>query len=456
MILFRTPRSELPRSIRWGRALLAGLWSVALLAAVLPVDAQVTTDPNLSLIDHADVVRVITTLAADDMEGRASFTPAADRAAEFVAAEFASAGIRTIDGADGYLQRFPVFSVSAKAATVTVDGSVVAAEQVAVRMGAETLSWSTGDVDLVIVGPDDDAREMVFGQLRSGSDAVVLLDPTHADLLAGRMGRFLTGPTRTLDLSGGASMVIAVVQAEPGSTYQVEATASITEDFLANVVGMIPGRRSDEIVLFSGHYDHVGVRSGMEGDSIFNGANDDASGTTAVIALAKYYAQRGTPERTILFAAFAAEEMGGYGSRYFSTQIDPDQIVAMFNIEMIGKPAVEGPNTAWITGFERSSFGEILQAAVKGTEYEFYPDPYPEENLFYRSDNATLARLGVPAHSISTTPIDVDPDYHQASDEVGTLDLEHLTNTIRAIAMGAETIITGEATPTRVDSATVN
>ena len=456
MILCRTLNSEFPCSIRWGRALLAGLWSVLLLAAALPVDAQVTTDPNPSLIDHADVVRIITTLAADDMEGRASFTPAADRAAGFVAGEFASAGIQTIDEADGYLQRFPVYSVAAGEATVTINGSLLVADQVGVRMGVQSLSWSTGDVDLVIVGPDDNAQEMVFGQLRSGSDAVVLVDPAHAEFLIGRMGRFLAGPTRTLDLSGGSSMVIAVVQAEPGSTFEVEATASVTEDFLANVVGIIPGRRSDEIVLFSGHYDHVGVRPGMEGDNIFNGANDDASGTTAVIALAKYYAGRGTPERTILFAAFAAEEMGGYGSRYFSTQLDPDQIVAMFNIEMIGKPAVEGPNTAWITGFERSSFGEILQAAVEGTEYEFYPDPYPEQNLFYRSDNATLARLGVPAHSISTTPIDVDPDYHQASDEVGTLDLEHLTNTIRAIAMGAETIITGEATPTRVDPATVN
>ena len=251
-------------------------------------------------------------------------------------------------------------------------------------------------------------------------------------------------------------MVIALVQAGADATYQVEATASITEDPLMNVVGVIPGARSDEIVLFSGHYDHVGVRSGMEGDSIFNGANDDASGTSAVVALAKYYAQRGTPERTLMFVAFTAEEGGGYGSRYFSSRLDPDHIVAMFNIEMIGKPAVEGPNTAWITGFERSSFGEILQSAVEGTEYEFYPDPYPEQNLFFRSDNATLARLGVPAHSISTTPIDVDGDYHQVSDEVSTLDLDHMTATIRAIAMGAETIITGEATPTRVDPATVN
>ena len=101
-------------------------------------------------------------------------------------------------------------------------------------------------------------------------------------------------------------------------------------------------------------------------------------------------------------------------------------------------------------------FGSILQEAVQGTQYEFYPDPNPDQNLFYRSDNATLARLGVPAHSISTTPIDVDQDYHQVTDHVETLDLDHLTNTIRAIAMGARPLISGGSTPTRVDPATVN
>ena len=150
--------------------------------------------------------------------------------------------------------------------------------------------------------------------------------------------------------------------------------------------------------------------------------------------------------------------LGGnaYGSRYFSAQLDPDRIVAMFNIEMIGKPATSGPYSAWITGFDRSSFGPLLQEAVAGTQYEFYADPYPDQNLFYRSDNATLARLGVRAHSISTTPIDVDPDYHRVTDHVETLDLDHLTETIRAIATAAEPMIAGTVTPTRVDPATVN
>lgn len=123
----------------------------------------------------------------------------------------------------------------------------------------------------------------------------------------------------------------------------------------------------------------------------------------------------------------------------------------MFNIEMIGKPALSGPNTAWITGYDRSTFGELLSKSTEGTIYEFYADPYPNQNLFYRSDNATLARLGVPAHSISTTPIDVDTDYHQVSDEFDTINISHLNNTIKAIAKGAEGIISGEQTPTRVD-----
>jgi hypothetical protein len=419
-------------------------------------DAQGFADPDPALIDHDDIVRVVTTLASDDMEGRAAFAEAAERAAAFVAGELAAAGVQPMDGAADHLQRFPVYSMAAGEATVTVNGAVVADDRVMVRMGAEAVSWSTGDVDVVVVGPDDNAQQGIFGRLRGGDDVLVLLDPSHADVLSGRMGQFLSGPTRTVERSGGASMVVALVEADADATYQVEARADVTEEPLMNVVGVIPGRRSDEIVLFTGHYDHVGIRPGAGADSIYNGANDNASGTTAVIALAKYYARRGTPERTLMFVAFTAEEGGGYGSRYFSTQLDPDEVVAMFNIEMIGKPAVEGPNTAWITGFDRSSFGEILRGAVEGTEYGFYPDPYPEQNLFYRSDNATLARLGVPAHSISTTPIDVDPDYHRPSDEVSTLDLDHMTATIRAIAIGAETIITGEATPTRVDPASLN
>lgn len=415
--------------------------------------------PDPSAIDGAYVEEVLTTLAADDMRGRSAFSEDAMRAARYLAGEYEAAGLSPMPGADGFLQTFKVQTVTPNEGSATVGGTALSADRFLVRATRPTLQWTTGDASVVTVGADVPAeavQQAVVGAIRRGDgDALILLHPDHAAVFE-QLRAFLSRPVPALASSPGPSVVVALVDAAQDAAYEITATGTTTEQTLANVAGMLPGVRSDEYVLFSAHYDHVGVRSGVEGDSIANGANDNASGTAAVTALAHYYADRGTPERTLLFVAFTAEEAGGYGSRYYSEQLDPDQIVAMFNIEMIGKPAVEGPNTAWITGFERSSFGPLLQEAVAGTEYRFYPDPYPDQNLFYRSDNATLARLGVPAHSISTTPIDVDPDYHQVTDHVETLDLDHLTNTVRAIAMGAETMVAGDATPTRVDPATVN
>ena len=223
----------------------------------------------------------------------------------------------------------------------------------------------------------------------------------------------------------------------------------------SNVIGVLPGKsKPNEYVIFSAHYDHLGINSRkmVNNDSIYNGANDDAAGTTAMIMLAKYYKKMGKNERTLIFVAFTAEESGGFGARYFSKQFDPAQVMAMFNIEMIGTESKWGKNSAFITGYERTNMGELLQKNLTGTNFTFYPDPYPEQQLFFRSDNATLARLGVPAHTISTAKMDQEPHYHKASDEVGTLDLENMTAIIRAIALSARGIVAGKETPSRVDT----
>lgn len=240
-----------------------------------------------------------------------------------------------------------------------------------------------------------------------------------------------------------------------GLTHYKDLT-SYSQDFLIkgkkanNVIGIIPGKsKPNEYVIFSGHYDHLGMKESGD-DKIYNGANDDASGITAVITLADFFKQKNDNERTLVFVAFTGEETGGYGSAFFSNSINADEVVAMFNIEMIGTDSKWGKNSAYITGFERSDFGTILQKNLVGSRFNFYQDPYPQEQLFYRSDNARLAALGVPAHTISTSKMDIEPNYHKLSDEVGTLDMNNMTEIIKSIAISSQTIISGKDTPSRV------
>lgn len=221
---------------------------------------------------------------------------------------------------------------------------------------------------------------------------------------------------------------------------------------LFNIVGYLEGKsKKNEIVVISAHYDHLGVKKGGdEEDVIFNGANDNASGVTAVLALAEHFSNQNNNERSLLFVAFTAEEMGLLGSNYFGKQINSKNIIAGINIEMIGKESPFGPKTAWITGFDRSDFGRIIQQNLIGSDYKVFPDPYVNFNLFFRSDNASLAKLGVPSHTFSTSPMDKDLDYHKVSDEAKTLDLFTISETIKAIAAGVKSIISGADSPTRV------
>jgi len=219
---------------------------------------------------------------------------------------------------------------------------------------------------------------------------------------------------------------------------------------LFNIIGVLEGHsKKDEYVVVSAHFDHLGLTSSGS-DKVFNGADDDASGVSAVLTLAEYFKAKGTNERTIVFVTFTGEEAGMLGSTYFGTQIDASNYVAGINIEMIGKESKFGPKTAWLTGFDRSDFGKIIQKNLKDTEYKLYPDPYTGYNLFFRSDNASMAKLGIPAHTFSTGPLDNDKHYHQVSDEAETLNVTTITETIKAIAKGTESIISGEDTPTRI------
>lgn len=402
--------------------------------------------------------QILKTLSSDEMRGRQAFTPDIDKAADFISERFDQLQLDPLNTESDYRQKFDVLSIKVANADIEVGGAEITPENFFVLGDTATIEWSTTNkVETVHIASGDNFQQK-FNELRNGNqNTFVFVDQSHEALFR-RYQPFFSRASRVFPDERSANKIFVLSSKSPNTSFSAYVTKNVEVKELANVAGKIEGKRKDEFVVFSAHYDHIGIRQPSEAgaDSIANGANDNASGTTAVLELAKYFKSKGTPERTLIFVAFTAEEAGGYGSQYFSKQLEPDQIMAMFNIEMIGKPAVEGPNTAWITGFEKSTFGELLQKSAEGTIYEFYPDPYPNQNLFYRSDNATLARLGVPAHTISTTPIDVDTDYHQVSDEFSTIDIAHLTNTIRAISQAAVGIVSGQDTPSRVDASQLN
>ncbi|NCI47311.1 M28 family metallopeptidase [Sediminibacterium soli] len=406
------------------------------------------------IIHPQEVERVEKTLSADDMQGRRTFTPGNDKAAAFIAGEFTKTGLQTWNNSASYLQPFTMIRPKFISASCSLDGNAVDTRNVIVVTSQPELKLTeTSGYTKVVFGKDRKLSEL-RSYFNPDKNYLVLVDTSFARSF-GNLTRL-----KSMLFRSDKSTVFVLTAADP-KTFSVEAKHEITEMNTQNVVGVIPGKsRKNEYVIFSGHYDHLGIMSkdrqgNTLADSIFNGANDDAAGTTAVIMLAKYYKALNNNERTLVFAAFTGEEIGGFGSQYFSKQFDPASVKAMFNIEMIGTESKWGKNSAYITGYEKTDMGALLQSNLEGTGFTFHPDPYVKEDLFYRSDNATLARLGVPAHTISTSKMDNEPNYHQASDEIGTLDMANMSMIIKAIALSARGIVSGRQTPTRVDTSSL-
>lgn len=399
------------------------------------------------IINASEVERIEKILSSDNMQGRKTFTPSIDKAADFISGEFKRSGLKYFDGLTDYKQPFSMMKANLISASGNMDNKTVEPNNIIAITTEEELNFNenSGYTKITIDSSANLVKE-VFDLVKSNKKYLVLVDSFHAKSF-NRLKRF------NRESFEAKAPVVFVLTDENPSTYNFEIKNEITSSSLANVVGVLPGKsKKDEYVIFSAHYDHLGIgKPDAKGDSIYNGANDDAAGTTAVIMLADYFSKLKDNERTLIFVAFTAEEIGGFGSQYFSRQIDADEAVAMFNIEMIGTDSKWGNNSAYITGYEKSDFGKILQSNLSGTSFRFEQDPYPTQNLFYRSDNATLAALGVPAHTISTSKMDNEPNYHKQSDEIETLDMNNMAEIIKAIAISSKTIVNGKDTPTRVE-----
>ena len=211
----------------------------------------------------------------------------------------------------------------------------------------------------------------------------------------------------------------------------------------ANVVGIIRGSDpavADEAVVLGAHYDHVGIGRAVGGDSIYNGADDDGSGTVAVLEIARELASR-PPRRSVVVLLSTGEEAGLLGTRWYLEQpvVPLERTVADLQIEMIGRPdsLAGGAGRGWLTGYERTTMG--AQLAEAGSP--IVADPRPEQNFFFRSDNIAFARLGIPAHTLSS--YNMHADYHRPSDEVEHVDFAHMAALVDAAAEAVRLLADG-------------
>jgi hypothetical protein len=429
---------------------------VLLLAALAPSQQA---PPSSEAIAEARAREVVSFLASDELRGRDTPSPGLERAADWLAEQFAAAGLQPVL-AGSWFHRYQLAGVRLDPAGVVlrvqrqegdsvVERDLAAGEDVRVLRGGVTGGAEWLQATVALHGDPRVGRLL----LAPGGRRPILLEVDAEDpawAAAAEPREMLGGPRQ------GARPVFLIRRgalpsgdADKGRysvRYQVPEPAAV-QVALRNVVGVLPGREQpDEYVLVSAHYDHIGVGPAEGGDAIYNGADDDATGTTAVVLLAEALAKGPRPRRSVAFVCFSAEEKGLRGSRAFAA--DPPfpltAVAANVNVEMIGRPLPGRERTAWITGADLSDFAAIAAPALARAGIELVEFDLARQ-LFAASDNYSLAVRGVVAHSLSAGSL--HRDYHRPSDEVDKLDLPHMTAVIRGLREVVLELANRPATP---------
>ena len=228
-----------------------------------------------------------------------------------------------------------------------------------------------------------------------------------------------------------------------------EESEFVSKNVLAKIQGSDENLKNEHIV-FTAHYDHVGVGiPNAEGDSIFNGARDNAVGVATVLTAAKYFGQN-KPKRSVLFVLFTGEEEGILGSQWFveHSPLPLSQMVYCLNSDNAG---YTDKTAATIIGMERTTAKDLIQTGIEEAELSVIADPMKEQGLYERSDNVHFARVGIPAANISMGISSFDPSiqrvYHNVSDNPETLDYDYLTEYTKAYVNVARKIANARQTP---------
>ncbi len=407
---------------------------VLLLSSLARVEAQ-------GQVREASVRAHMDMLAGDALNGRGSGTRDEWLAASYVASQLRQWGIEPAYGATSLVREIATDRVELTAPPTLRTGALAFShgrEMVVRSFGTPAASGplvrflpgtrvAPGSV-ILVVGPDGPPADVSAG-------AVAVIEAETPELrlswAASAAATSVAAPVgRPWRIVVNAAAFLALARVADGSTVTLEAVTRPGRTW--NVVGSIPGRdrrQAGEVILLSAHLDHLGSR-GSAADTVYNGADDDASGVTAVLEIARALAQGRPPRRTVMFAFFGSEEAGGFGSRAFvaSPPVPLGQIVANLQFEMIGRPdAAVAARTLWLTGFERSTLGrELVRRGAR-----LVADPHPDQQFFFRSDNIRFAYAGVVAHTVSS--FGLHEDYHSPRDEVARVDFGHMIDAIESL-----------------------
>ena len=373
-------------------------------------------------VTPAEVCRVLSVLAHDSLEGRGTGTPGGARAARFIAEEMRAAGLEPA-GDSGFFQRVPIVRASR-------GGRPMRVASFAVR---DTFPADQRGLAVNVIG-------ILRGSDPVLKDSVVLVD-AHYD----HLGLRATGAI-DIDSAQAFAALAATIIAERAQYAKANnialrgrGGAAMTDEqrsTMAIFQVRIDGLRVDMAAVRRAH-----PKARM--DSIYNGADDDASGTVAVIEIAKQIARGPRPKRTIVFAATTGEEVGLVGTRwYIEHPVMPlAAMQANLEIEMIGRPdsLAGGPGQGWLTGFERSTMGPSFASAGLAV----VADKRPDQQFFSRSDNIAFARMGIPAHTLSS--FNLHTDYHQLTDDIDKVDFAHMAGVINIGVKAVELLANGPA-----------
>jgi aminopeptidase YwaD len=416
-------------------------------------------------------------LASDAMGGRGSATHDEEITATYVASEFMGYGLKMAPGMNSYIQSIELFSPELDGHAALAAGSVrleegagfdlmsssgtsVSGPLVKMKFSdVATAKPARGSVVLLSGMPDISSGSRGFGSLRRAGVSVVMIEETPGlvGLYAMNGGKTsvpvrLTGETTaprggstTLIVRGEATAKLEALADGTAVNVDLHAVPNANPRHTYNAIGYLEGTDPKAgTILLSAHLDHLGIGRPVNGDAIYNGANDDAAGTTAVMELAHALAAGPRLKRSVLFVCYGSEEIGELGSTYFGqhSPVPLKDLVTNLEFEMIGNQDPKMPKgVLLLTGWERSNLGPTLKAhgALLG------PDPYPEQHFFERSDNYALALQGVVAHTAAGWG--TVPTYHRPDDDMAHLDLPFMTAAIQSLVEPVRWLATSDFKP---------